>query len=426
MESNINSEISILSIIIKNNDYLVKIMDSLKPNDFYRTSHQVIYSKMIELYKNDVKFDEIVLINNLNKEIKNKVTTITEITNIANNYISSETLKSHIDLVLEASKKRKLIEMFNKVNEIESVNEKIEYIQDTLLELNTSNSDDTYKSMAEVMEETLKKIEKSYNSKDGITGIKTNLINLDNAINGLEKGSMVVIGARPSCGKTAFSLKLIENIEANVLYVQLDMTLEGMGQRILSTETKINNNLIGKGKLNDNQFLILANKSAKISKKDNLFFYSPARSTVTNILLKAKEIKAKHGLDAIIIDHIGKIAPETRGSKYEQMTVISNRIKAMARELDLCCIALCQLSRAVEQRQDKHPMLSDLRDTGAIEEDADVIGFLYREGYYKAKEEKIKITDDILELDIQKNRNGACGMLEFEYKLTTQEITPII
>lgn len=426
MESNLNSEISILSIIIKNNDYLVKVMDSLKPNDFYRTSHQIIYSKMIELYKNDINFDEIVLINNLSKEIKNKVTTITEITNIANNYISSETLKSHIDLVLEASKKRKLVEMFNKVNEIESVNEKIEYIQDALLELNTNTSEDTYKSMADVMELTLKKIEKSYNSKDGITGIKTNLINLDNAINGLEKGSMVVFGARPSCGKTAFSLKLIENIEANVLYVQLDMTLEGMGQRILSTETKINNNLIGKGKLNDNQLLILANKSAKISKKDNLFFYSPAKATVTNILLKAKELKAKHGLDAIIIDHIGKITPETSGSKYEQMTVISNRIKSMARELDVCCIALCQLSRAVEQRQDKHPMLSDLRDTGAIEEDADVIGFLYRDGYYKAKEEKIKITDDILELDIQKNRNGACGMLEFEYKLTTQEIIPII
>ena len=165
--------------------------------------------------------------------------------------------------------------------------------------------------------------------------------------------------------------------------------------------------------------------------KNNIFFYTPKNPTINNILLKAKEIKAKYGLDVIIIDHIGKIKPTTKGNRYEQMTYISGELKRMALEMDIALIALCQLSRGTEGRQDKRPMLSDLRDTGAIEEDADNIGLLYRDGYYKAREEKENGTteegkSDILELHLLKVRNGRIGVIGFEYNLETQRLTQIL
>lgn len=417
-ERSINSEMYLLGTIINNNDYMLRVINILKENDFYRTSHKTIYKTILELYKRNISFDMQILINSLSEHIKNKAITITEISLITT-HIAYAAFESHLNVILESSKQRKLDMICNELlSNNDNIEIKISKLQDMLLDINSHNTEDKYYTISDVLETTLKKIEKASNSKDGITGIPTGISILDSAINGLEKKSMLVFGARPSMGKTAFSIELIRNIKCNVLYVQLDMTLEGMGQRMLATDTGISNSRVGKGRLENEQWSTLITSISKISQKKNLFFYSPGMSTTSKIMLKAKEIKIKHGLDVIIIDHIGKISPETKGPKYEQMTIISNNLKNMARKLDVCMIALCQLSRAVEQRTDKHPMMSDLRDTGAIEEDADVIGFLYRDGYYKDKSKKT----DILEVSFEKNRNGQTGKIEFEYNLVTQEL----
>ena len=159
------------------------------------------------------------------------------------------------------------------------------------------------------------------------------------------------------------------------------------------------------------------------AKKKNIFIYEPSSITINEIRLVAKEVQLKHGLDVIIIDHIGKIKPSTKGTRYEQMNVISNELKAIAKELNIAMVGLCQLSRATEQRSDKRPLLSDLRDTGSIEQDADVIGLLYREGYYKAREEGADIQDDVLEINFAKNRNGRTGAIYFNYNLPTQRLS---
>ena len=423
VESLVESERCVLGIIMNDNDYLIKAMDRLTADDFYRTTHKIIYETMVNLYKHNVKFDLLILINNLKEEIDKKAVTISEITNINDSFITKVTFDSHLEIIIEESRKRTIQDMCTRlINSNGSVEDKVKDIQNVLLNINSQKEKDEVYTATEVVFKTLEKIERASNSKNGITGIPTGVSILDNAINGLERGSMVVIGARPSMGKTAFSLKMIENIKANVLYVQLDMTLDGMGQRMLATDTRISNSRIGKGRLNDEQYTKLLESAGRIERKRNLFFYSPGRATITKILFKAKEIKIKYGLDVIIIDHIGKITPETRGTTYENMTAISNGIKGMARELDVCAVALCQLSRGVEQRQDKHPMLSDLRDSGAIEEDADVIGFLYRDGYYEDKNAKT----DILEVDFQKSRNGQTGKIAFEYNLVTQELIQIM
>ena len=243
-------------------------------------------------------------------------------------------------------------------------------------------------------------------------------------MNGLNKKDFIVFGARPSMGKTAFSLAILNNIEVNTLYIQLDMSTEGMGQRLLAMNSGIENTVLARGKLNNNEWDKVRDTFNYIAaKKKNIFIYEPSSITINEIRLVAKEVQLKHGLDVIIIDHIGKIKPSTKGTRYEQMNVISNELKAIAKELNIAMVGLCQLSRATEQRSDKRPLLSDLRDTGSIEQDADVIGLLYREGYYKAREEGTDIQDDVLEINFAKNRNGRTGAIYFDYNLPTQRLT---
>lgn len=427
----IESELIVLGTIIADNNYLLKAIDLIKPNDFYKTSHKVIFEKMLELYKSNTEFDSIVLVNNLMQEIKKGVTTVTELTEILTREEPS-TFKAHLKLIKEDSNNRKLNNVLKQlVNSDLDSNSKIEKLQNAILDITSSSEEDTYITINQAVSNTLKKIEQAANSKNGITGISTGIIELDNSLNGLERGTMTVLGARPSMGKTALSLEILRGLEVNVLYIQLDMTIEGMTQRLISSISNIENRYVGRGKLNDDEWRKVIKAVGFLEKKNNIFFYTPKNPTINNILLKAKEIKAKYGLDVIIIDHIGKIKPITKGNRYEQMTYISGELKRMALEMDIALIALCQLSRGTESRQDKRPMLSDLRDTGAIEEDADNIGLLYRDGYYKAREEKENGTteegkSDILELHLLKVRNGRIGVIGFEYNLETQRLTQIL
>ena len=427
----IESELIVLGTIIADNNYLLKAIDLIKPNDFYKTSHKVIFEKMLELYKSNTEFDSIVLVNNLMQEIKKGVTTVTELTEISTREEPS-TFKAHLKLIKEDSNNRKLNNVLKQlVNSDLDSNSKIEKLQNAILDITSSSEEDTHITINQAVSNTLKKIEQAANSNNGITGISTGIIELDNSLNGLERGTMTVLGARPSMGKTALSLEILRGLEVNVLYIQLDMTIEGMTQRLISSISNIENRYVGRGKLNDDEWRKVIKAVGFLEKKNNIFFYTPKNPTINNILLKAKEIKAKYGLDVIIIDHIGKIKPITKGNRYEQMTYISGELKRMALEMDIALIALCQLSRGTEGRQDKRPMLSDLRDTGAIEEDADNIGLLYRDGYYKAREEKENGTteegkSDILELHLLKVRNGRIGVIGFEYNLETQRLTQIL
>lgn len=427
----IESELIVLGTIIADNNYLLKAIDLIKPNDFYKTSHKVIFEKMLELYKSNMKFDSIVLVNNLRQEIKKGVTTVTELTEISTREEPS-TFKAHLKLIKEDSNNRKLNNVLKQlVNSDLDSNSKIEKLQNAILDITSSSEEDTHITINQAVSNTLKKIEQAANSNNGITGISTGIIEFDNSLNGLERGTMTVLGARPSMGKTALSLEILRGLEVNVLYIQLDMTIEGMTQRLISSISNIENRYVGRGKLNDDEWRKVIKAVGFLEKKNNIFFYTPKNPTINNILLKAKEIKAKYGLDVIIIDHIGKIKPITKGNRYEQMTYISGELKRMALEMDIALIALCQLSRGTESRQDKRPMLSDLRDTGAIEEDADNIGLLYRDGYYKAREEKENGTteegkSDILELHLLKVRNGRIGVIGFEYNLETQRLTQIL
>lgn len=425
MESNyaIDSEKAILGTIIQDNDFMIKAMGSLEDNDFYSSKNKITYRAMRELFKDNINFDLTIVAEKLSKEIKAQAITLSDLTEISY-HTSRCTFDSHLNLVKEKSKERKLIVACKSIiTDGGSIESKVDLLQNTLLELNSSDREDKVYTMSEVMEKTLNKIEKAFNNKSGLTGISTGIQKIDNATNGLEKKDFIVFGARPSMGKTALSLSIMENIKGKVLYIQLDMSTEGMGQRLLASNTCIENGKIARGRFNDSEMNSLLNVFDRLSRKNNIFIYEPASITVNQIRLIAKEIQIKQGLDVIIVDHIGKIRPTTKGSKYEQSSYISNSLKAMAKELNVAMVALCQLSRASEQRADHRPILSDLRDTGSIEEDADVIGLLYRDGYYRAREDKEDIVDDVLEINFAKCRNGRTGVVELNYNLPTQRLS---
>lgn len=420
----IESEREVLGSIINDNSLMIKVIDNLKETDFYSGSHQLLYKTMKTLYKHDCNFDAVILINRLKEEIKENLIKVTEITNISMQGIGA-TFKSHLAAIIESSRQRKLTKLMEDITHSNKNSlEKIDYIQNELMKINTSTEDDKIYNTSELLEMSMNKIQEAYNNKGGITGVPTGFIELDNAINGLQKKNMIVFGARPSIGKTAFTLKLLENMQANTLFVQLDMGLDEIGCRMLATETQISNGKVSRGKLEEREWATLAMSFNRLSVKENLMFYSPGEATVSKIRTKAKEIKTKKGLDVIIIDHIGKITAEKNGTSYDIMKEISKKIKGIARELDVAMVVLCQLSRGVEQRNDKHPIMSDLRDAGSIEEDADTIGMLYRDGYYSAREKGEKIRNDILEVSFQKVRNGRLGVLKMDYDLETQRITP--
>lgn len=417
------SEMYVIGTCINDNRYMLKAMDQLDREDFYSEKHKLIYGAMEELLKRNINYDVGVLSNRLMNEIKSNVISITELTDISL-HTAYQAFQSHISIVKQDSLNRKLNSACNNIlNSNENINKKIEVLQNTLLDVSSNRGKDKYYSASEVMEMTINKIEKAYISKDGITGISTGIRKIDNVTNGLERKEFVIFGARPSMGKSALSLALLENIKANVLYIQLDMSLEGMGQRMLASDSFIENGRIGRGRIDDEEWGSILKSFNRISKKKNINFYTPPTINVNKIRLKAKEMQIKQGLDVIIIDHIGKIKPTTRGTRYEQMSEISNQLKAIAKELNISMVGLCQLSRATEQRQDKRPMLSDLRDTGSIEEDADVIGLLYRNGYYQDSDKKHDIREDELEINFAKNRNGRVGTIKLKYDLTTQRLS---
>lgn len=413
----------VLGTIMNDNKYILKAINILKIDDLYNVNHQLIYKTMIRLYKKNIKFDSVVLINNLKEQINKQEITVSEISDISTRY-EYTTFNTHVQIVKEDSNKRKIEHICKEcITSNEDSKTLINKLQNNLRDIMSQAGDEDCKSMSEALDNTMKKIEESYNSKRGFSGISTGIIRLDEAINGLERGTMTVFGARPSMGKTAFSLKMLKGIEGNVLYVQLDMTVEGMCTRMLSSDMKVENRKVARAVMNDDEWTKLLKAYSNLKQKENIYFYSPKHPTISNILFKAQELKIKKGLDVIIIDHLTKVKNDEKTKPgYESITLVSGGLKKMALDLNVAMVVLCQLNRQVESRPDKHPRLSDLRDSGAIEEDADNIGLLYREGYYKSKENRINITKDTLEVDLQKVRNGMTGLIKLEYDLKTQNL----
>lgn len=309
-------------------------------------------------------------------------------------------------------------EGFDSASELDEIMDKAEK---EILEVTRSRRTTDFKSSKQVVNEVINEVIKLRDAKGGVTGIKTNYHVLDNITNGFQRGDLIILAARPSMGKTAFALNLALNAAllnpGAIAIFSLEMPAEQLMKRILSAKGRVEGNKLRTGFLNNDEFNKLSEAANEIM-ACKLFIDDSAVVKMGDIFSKCRKLKSEHGLDLVVIDYLQLISGNSRGSsdnRQQEVSDISRALKALARELEVPVIALSQLSRSVESRQDKRPMLSDLRESGAIEQDADIVMFLYRDEYYNRDKDPDNTEPDRTEINLAKHRNGATGQVELAF-----------
>jgi len=430
LPSCIEAEKALISCIFLNNDIVAEIIDQLQDDDFYYTGNKVIYKKALELYKKNIPIDILTVSKSMDQGLLRSIGGITYLTEIAASEFKAANYKTYKRMIKEAANKRRLIEACNEAlnraysdeTEVKTI---VSIIQDSITSMSLSERNKTINA-AEFMEKTLNCIEQNYNNGGNITGISTGYYPIDKATNGFLKGDLMVIAARPSMGKTALILNMLIRLteDKKGCIFEMEMSEEKLGVRMLAAKTVLECQSLGRGQIKENDFSRLLSKCNEMAEKDNIFINCKSCMTVNEIRAEVKKLKIKQGLDVIFIDHLGKIKPDNiRATRNDQVGQITEGLKNLAKDLNVCVVVLSQLSRGCEARHDKRPMLSDLRDSGNIEQDADQVLLLYRDDYYAEREHRVSLKPGILDVMVAKNRDGEVGLIDLSYNTKYQIIT---
>lgn len=415
----IDVEQALLSTLLVDEQAINNIVDILESKDFYNTANQIVYKTILELYMKDIKADTVTIANTIGVEKLQQIGGITYLAKLTGSGLKNSNIKKYAEIIKEKSNRRKLIETAQKLmnqayDESTEIQDIVNKTQDELLE--TTNVQENFIFTDEqLMIKTLDEIQERYKHKGEIPGLRTGLRLLDNAINGFKRGELNVIAGRPSMGKTTFALNVADGLAEQghkVALFEMEMTPEALGMRRLAAKTYIDSIKLNRGTLTYEEWNRLAYKTNEIVKKSNIYTDCSVNLSIQDIKARSKRIKQKYGLDAIIIDHLTLMKMSKRERRDLEVAEVTMNLKALAKELDIAVILLSQLNRSVEQRTEKRPMLSDLRESGAIEQDADLVMFLYRDEYYFTESEE----KGIIEVNIAKQRNGKTGVLKFAYR----------
>jgi len=424
LPTNAESERELIGNLIKDNNQMMDVIQVLKVNDFYMESHKKIYGAMEEMFKNNIEIDIVTLATKL-KDSLQFIGGITYITKLFESSMGRGT-KAHIDIIKDCSIRRNIIKQsslmmeqaFSDVKPKDIINE----FSDSMLDISTEGS--KMFTAAEVMEKTLNYVETNYKNGGGIIGMSCGLKTIDYATDGFIKKDVVVIAARPSMGKTLFATTLADGLSKNykTAIFELEMSEESLGVRMLASKAMLNGVKLRRGDLQESEWNNITRSASNLSTR-KLWIDTNAVQTIYDVKAKAKRLKVTTGLDLIIIDHIGLLEETGKniGNRLATISEITRQAKIMAKELDICVVLLSQLNRSVEQRADKRPILSDLRESGSVEQDADLIMFLYRDEYYNPESED----NNILEVGIAKQRNGKTGTLKLACVLGLQVIADL-
>ncbi|MHC1720834.1 MAG: replicative DNA helicase [Clostridiaceae bacterium] len=431
LPNNKNAEMALIADILLNNDIITSTIGVIRPQDFYYKSHEIIYTKMQELYKKNITIDSIVLSNSMEAEQLKSIGGLSYLMELTTSEISTVNYKEYIRIIKDLSQKRKIISSCrNAIHDLNknetSANDALSKLQSDFVLIDSLEKGHKTVNASELMQETISIVEDGFNNGGKIRGITTGYKPLDKALNGFVKGDLVVIAARPSMGKTALILNMINKIptESKTLLCELEMSIQKIGIRLLAPKVLIDSESLAKGEIRENQFELIMDKAGFISKKDNIFINCKSGLNVGEIAAEAKKIKLRHGLDVLFVDHVGLIKPDNpRATRNDQLGEISEGLKGLAKDLDICVIALSQLNRALEGRSNKHPIMSDLRDSGNLEQNADSVLLLYRDDYYAEREGRDSKNQGIMEIMIAKNRDGQVGKIELSYNSKYQIIT---
>mgnify|MGYP000052407692 FL=1 len=419
---NVEAEQAVLGAMLLSHDAVIVAMEKLQSQDFYRDVHRIIFEAMEHLHRENKEIDVITLPDELKRMKKlDDVGGLEYVLNLPNLVGSAANIEYYANIVAEKALARNLIstctelttEAYDGQKETEAL---LDDAERRILQLSDTKNRGDFASVGAVVEVTLDKITRLYENKAGLTGLPTGFRDLDRMTSGLQPSDLILVAARPSMGKTAFTLNIAQNVgvrqHKTVAFFSLEMSQEQLVQRLLCQIAHIDSQKLRTGQLNsDEEWTRLTDACDKLYESPIYIDDTPGIS-VAEMRSKARRLKSEHGLDLIIVDYLQLMQGRNAESRQQEISEISRSLKALARELKVPLIALSQLSRSVESRQDKRPMLSDLRESGALEQDADIVSFLYREDYYDKETENQHITEVIL----AKHRNGPVGSVKLYFK----------
>ena len=419
----LEAEKALIGGIFYNQELFEEIKDIVSAEDFYKIEHTAIYKAMEQVYSDSKGIDAILIDEEIKKSnSKNKEEILEVLSDILDEITSSYNLLEYANLIKEKAMLRRLGNVGAEItqlayNDIRPAEDIIDIAESMVLNLSKKISKNSIVDMKTAGVDEIMRMERVSGNRGKTLGISTGFIDLDRMTNGLNNSDLIILAARPAMGKTAFALNLALNAgkeQKNVLVFSLEMPAQQLYQRLLSIESGIPQHKLKNVYLEEDEWTKLTVATLNLS-KTSIFVADLPYTNVLEIRSYARKMKSQKKLDLIIIDYLQLINGTGRGgsefSRQQEISDISRSLKGLARELDVPVIALSQLSRAVESRVDKRPMLSDLRESGAIEQDADIVAFLYREEYYIPETENKGIT----ELIIGKHRNGATGIVKLNF-----------
>ena len=414
----VEAEQSVLGSILLDKEAMISVSETLVPEDFYKEAHKVIYESMLKLYNSQSEIDLITLTDELRDQgYLDDIGGIAYITSLSTVVPTTSNIKYYVNIVKEKSISRQLISAANDIINLGyDGSAKVEYVLENaekkIFDISQERATNDFQPINQVISEALSMLEKLYEEKNDVTGLTTGFRDLNKKINGLQRSDLLLIAARPAMGKTAFALNLVQNAalkgDASVAVFSLEMSKEQLVQRMIASQSTVELKKIKTGTLADNDWPGITDGMAILSGAKIHIDDTPGIK-ISELRSKCRKLKIEKGLDLVLIDYLQLMEGEGQNeSRQQEIAKISRSLKILAKELDCPVVALSQLSRAPEQRADHRPMLSDLRESGSIEQDADIVMFLYRDEYYNPDTEKKNIGEVI----VAKNRHGETGTVE--------------
>lgn len=415
----VEAEQSVIGSMLIDKEVIPVVMEVLKPEDFYRPDHKEIYDVIIELFDKAQPIDLITVSERLKLHGKLELVGGLEyLTNIATEVPTTANVKHYAKIVEEKSLLRKLIKASSDIVDLGfTASEEVSFILDkaeqSIFDILQKRSSQGFVPIRDVLVDTFNKLEELYNNKGHITGIPTGFADLDYKTSGLHNSDLILVAARPAMGKTAFALNLAQNAAVHsgvpVAIFSLEMSKEQLVNRMLCSEAMVDSSRMKTGQLEDNDWQKVAKALGPLSEAPIYIDDTPGIS-ITEIRAKCRRLKLEHNLGLVVIDYLQLMqgSRSKNENRQQEISEISRSLKILAKEINVPVVCLSQLSRAAETRTDHRPILSDLRESGAIEQDADIVMFLYRDDYYNPETEKKNIAEVIL----AKHRSGSTGTIE--------------
>lgn len=418
---NISAEQATLGSIILDKDSILNCIEILQAEDFYRNSHQVIYQCALDLFEKNQAVDLVTLTEELNKRKQlEEVGGASYLTTLMNSVPTAANVIYYAKIVEQKAILRKLINHATQIvtmgyEEQEDARVLLDKAENLIFDVSQQKIEHSFSPIKELLTESFEKIEDLYHRDNFITGVPTGFIELDEITTGFQQSELIIIAGRPSMGKTAFCLNIAQNAAMQhkipVAIFSLEMSKAQIVQRMLCSEARIDTHALRRGRMPEEDWPKLSMAAGRLSSSP-IFIDDTAGISPLEIKAKSRRLKARHDLGLILVDYLQLIQTGLKiENRQQEISQISRSLKGLARELNVPVVAVSQLSRAVEQRSSQVPRLSDLRESGAIEQDADVVAFLYREEYYKPKSSK----KGIAEVIVSKQRNGPTGTLELAF-----------